>query len=306
MNDMLSSWNDTKNKKALTGFVERVTTKGNHDFVPASERIAVFDNDGTLWTEQPTLIEGLFAFDRIKEMIAKDPSMKDQQPFKAFLEHDLETIHALGKKGIVEFAFKSHEAETQGEFNKITSGWFSKAIHPHFKQLCTDCIYQPQLEVLDYLRTNGFKTFIVTGGGIEFVRTIAEKIYGIPPEQVIGSSGQTQFQLNGKKVEIKRLPALKSFDDREEKVVNINLHIGRRPVFVFGNSDGDLAMMKYALTGEGPRMALLLHHDDAQREVAYDKDFKLSPLNEALTVAKEWNIHVVSMKDDWNKVFPFE
>lgn len=303
---MLSSWNDTETKKAFIDFVKRVTTRDSRDFIPEAERIAVFDNDGTLWTEQPTMIEGLFAFDRIKEMVARDPSLKEKQPFKAFLERDMQAIHALGKKGIVEFVLKSHEAQTQEEFRKITTGWFSKAIHPRFKQLCTACIYQPQLEVLDHLRTNGFKTFIVTGGGIEFVRTIAEELYGIPAEQVVGSSSKTTFQLNGKKIEVQRISELRSFDDREEKVVNINLHIGKRPVFVFGNSDGDLAMMKYALTGERPAMAMLLHHDDEQREVAYDKDFRLSPLNEALTVAKEWNIHVVSMKNDWNKVFAFQ
>ncbi len=295
---MLSSWNDTENKKALINFVERVATKGSPEFVPVPRRIAVFDNDGTLWAEQPTVIEGFFAFDRIKEMVAKNPAMKDEQPFKAFLEHHLKTIHALGKKGIVEFAFKSHEAETQEDFNKISSDWFSKALHPHFKRLCTECIYQPQLEVLDYLRENGFKTFIVTGGGIEFVRTIAEKTYGIPPEQVVGSSGKTKFHINGKNVQVFRIPELNSFDDREEKVVNINLHIGRRPIFVSGNSDGDLRMMQYCLSGNGPRMAMLIHHDDAQREFAYDRDFKLSPLNEALDVAKEWGIHVVSMKND--------
>ncbi len=303
---MLSSWNDRENKKALIRFVERVTTKGSPDFVPVPERIAVFDNDGTLWAEQPTVIEGFFAFDSITEMVAKNPAMKDEQPFKAFLEHDLKTIHALGKQGIVEFVFKSHEAETQEDFNKITTDWFSSAKHPHFKRLCTECIYQPQLEVLDYLRANGFKTFIVTGGGIEFVRTVAEKIYGMPPEQVIGSSGKTKFEIKDKKVQVKRIPELNSFDDREEKVVNIDLHIGRRPIFVSGNSDGDLRMMQYILSGEGLRMAMLVHHDDAQREFAYDRDFKLSPLSEALDVAKEWGINVVSMKNDWNKVFTFE
>jgi phosphoglycolate phosphatase-like HAD superfamily hydrolase len=302
---MLPAWNDTENKKRLIDFVERVT-EGGHDFVPVAERIAVFDNDGTLWTEQPTVIEGLFSFDRINEMVAKDPAMKERQPYKAFLERDIKAIHALGKRGLIEFVFKAHEAETQEDFNTIADNWFSKAMHPHFKQLCTECIYKPQLELLDYLRANDFKTYIVTGGGIEFVRTVAEKIYGIPPEQVIGSSGKTQFQLKGKKVQVCRIPELNSFDDREEKVVNINLHIGRRPIFAFGNSDGDLRMMQYVLSGEGPRMAMLLHHDDAQREFAYDRDFKLSPLNEALDVAKDWGIHIVSIKNDWNKVFAFE
>ncbi|HEY7162758.1 MAG TPA: HAD family hydrolase, partial [Acidobacteriota bacterium] len=270
---MLPSWNDTKNKKAIIDFVERVTIKSSKDFVPESERIAVFDNDGTLWTEHQTMVEGFFAFDRIKEMIAKDPSMKDRQPFKAFLEKDLKTIHELGKKGIIEFVFKSHEASTQDEFRNIAAEWFDKARHPYFKQPYTSCIYQPQIELLNYLRSNGFKIFIVTGGGIVFVRTVAEKIYGIPAEQVVGSSGKTKFEFNEKKVIVSRLGELNSFDDREEKVVNINLHIGRRPIFAFGNSDGDLAMMQYVLSGDGPRMAMLLHHDDARREFAYDKDF---------------------------------
>jgi phosphoglycolate phosphatase-like HAD superfamily hydrolase len=303
---MLSSWKDTKNKKAILDFVERITSAGNPDFIPVPERMAVFDNDGTLWTEQTTMVEGFFVFDRIKEMVAKDPSMKEKQPFKAFLEKDIKAIHAMGKKGLVEFVLKAHEAQTQEEFRKIVADWFERSTHPHFKQPYSKCIFQPQVELLEYLRANGFKTFIVTGGGIEFVRTVAEKIYGIPSEQVVGSSTKTKFQLNGKKVEVCRTGELGSFDDREEKVVNINLHIGRRPVFVFGNSDGDLAMMKYTRSGEGPTMAMLLHHDDAEREIAYDKDFKLSPLNEALQVANDWGIHVVSMKNDWNKVFAFQ
>jgi phosphoserine phosphatase len=303
---MLNSWNNIENKKAIIDFVERVSTKENADFVPEEERIAVFDNDGTLWTEQPTMVEGFFVFNRINEMVAKDPSMKDKQPYKAFLEKDWKTIHALGKEGVVEFVMKSHDAATQEEFKKIADDWFSTATHPYFKQLCTTCIFQPQLELLGYLRANGFKTFIVTGGGIEFVRTIAERIYGIPSEQVIGSSSKTKFELDGKKVMVSRLGELRSFNDREEKVVNINLHIGRRPLFAFGNSDGDLKMMQYTLSGDGPRMAMLIHHDDKEREFAYDKDFNLSPLNEALTVAKDWGIHVVSMKNDWGKVFAFE
>ena len=209
---MLNSRNDTANKKAVIDFVQHVSTEGSKDFVPVAERIAVFDNDGTLWAEQPTFIEGLFAFERIKEMIADNPSMKEQQPFKAFLEHDLKTIHTLGKKGIMEFVFKSHEAQTLEDFKKIAVQWFANGIHPHFKRKCMECIFQPQLELLDYLRANGFKTFIVTGGGIELVRAIAEKIYGIPPEQVIGSSRKTQFDINEKKVQVRRLAELNSFE----------------------------------------------------------------------------------------------
>jgi phosphoserine phosphatase len=303
---MLSSWNDTKTKKAIIDFVEKVSKEGSSGFVPVAERIAVFDNDGTLWTENPDFIEALFSFDRMKEMIAKDPSLKEQPPFKPFIEKDMKAIQEIGLRGIADFVFKTHAAATQEEFNSITSQWFDKAAHPYYNHPVTQCIYQPQHELLDYLRSNGFKTFIVTGGGIEFVRTIAEKIYGIPPEQVIGSSSKTSFDIQDKKVQVKRIMDINSFDDREEKVVNISLHIGRRPIFVFGNSDGDLRMMQYALSGKRPAIALLVHHDDADREKAYDKDFKLSPLNETLAVAKEWNIHLVSMKNDWNKVFAFE
>ena len=303
---MLSSWNDTETKKAIMDFVDAVVTEGGPGFVPIPERIAVFDNDGTLWTEQPTLVEGFFAIDRIKEMADSNPSLKDIQPFKAFLEKDLLMIHQLGKKGLVEFVFKSHEAETQESFTKIALTWFENGQNSHFKQLCRKCFFKPQIELLDYLRQNGFKIFIVTGGGIEFVRAVAEKIYGIPPEQVIGSSTKTEFAIDGKEISIKRISELNSFDDREAKVLNIQLHIGRRPILAFGNSDGDLRMMQYVLGGKGSRMALLLHHDDASREIKYDCDFKLSPLKEALEVAEEWGIRVVSMKNDWKQVFEFD
>lgn len=303
---MLASWNDTETKRALIDFVERVTEESSNEYVRPQERIAVFDNDGTLWTEQPIQIEGLFAFDRLKEIVANNPDLRHAQPFKAFIEKDRAAIHALGKKGLAEFIFKTHEAATQEEFNVIAGEWFSKAIHPLLSQPVTKCIYKPQHELLDYLRAYDFKIFIVTGGGLEFVRTIAEKIYGIPPEQVIGSSGKIAFDIKEKNVQVRRISELNSFDDREEKVVNISLHIGRRPIFVFGNSDGDLRMLQYALSGNGARMAMLLHHDDAEREVAYDKDFRLSPLSEALDVASEWGINVVSMKNDWNKVFSFD
>jgi phosphoglycolate phosphatase-like HAD superfamily hydrolase len=303
---MLQSWNETTTKKALIDFVERVTKKDSPHFVPEPERIAVFDNDGTLWAENPTYVEGLFAIDRMKEMVAKDPSLKDSPVFKPFIDKDIEAIHKLGIKGIEQFVLKTHEADTQEAFSAIASQWFDKAVYAYYKNPVVRCYYQPQHELLQYLRANGFKTFIVTGGGLEFVRAIAEKIYGIPPEQVIGSSNKVTFDLQEKNVAVKRISELKSFDDREEKVVNISLHIGRRPVFVFGNSDGDLRMMQYCLSGKGPRIAFLLHHDDAERERAYDKDFALSILKEALDVAGEWGIHVVSMKNDWKKVFAFE
>jgi len=305
MHDFLPSWNNRENKKAIIDFVKAVTTESRPGFIPEPERIAVFDNDGTLWTEQPTVVEGFFAFDRIREMVSKNPAMKEVQPYKAFLEKDIETIHKLGKKGLIEFVLKSHEAKTQESFSKIAKDWFEEGRNTYFKELCSQCFFKPQIELLHYLRQNGFKTFIVTGGGIEFVRAIAEKIYGIPPEQVIGSSSKTEFAMNGNEISIKRLSELNSFDDRETKALNIHLHIGRRPILAFGNSDGDLCMMQYVLAGNGSRMALLLHHDDAEREFKYDRDYRLSPLKEALEVASEWGIRVVSVKEDWNRVFEF-
>jgi len=302
---MLKSWNNTQNKKAIIDFVERVTTEGSKDFVVPSERIAVFDNDGTLWTEYPLLIEGSFALDRLMEMAEKDPSLKNSATLKPFIEKDIKAIQALGMKGIVEIVMKTHEAANQEDFGSMVSKWFETAVLSRYNNPVTKCIYQPQVELLDYLRANGFKTFIVTGGGIEFVRAIAEQIYGIPREQVIGSNNKMEFEIKERNVQLKRINELRSFDDREEKVVNISLHIGRRPIFAFGNSDGDLRMMQYTLAGKNPAIALLLHHDDEEREKAYDSDFKISPLKEALEVAEDWNIHVVSMKNDWKKVFSF-
>lgn len=302
MNNILPSWNDGENKSAIIDFVKKVTTKGA-DFVSEENRIATFDNDGTLWTEYPMQIEIFFTADRIRELAEENPEMKTTQPFKAMLEKDFETLKSLGKKGLMELVIKSHHAESPGDFNKMVSEWFTTAVHPKYKILCKECTYKPQIELLEYLRANGFKTFIVSGGGIDFMRNITQEIYGIPTEQVIGSSVKTKLNADGKNIDIKRIPELNSFDDREVKALNIHLHIGKRPIFVSGNSDGDLKMMQYALSGDKPGMAMLIHHDDAEREAAYDRDFKLSPLSEALDVAKDWGINVVSMKNDWKKIF---
>lgn len=303
MTNILPSWNDTCVKKAIIDFVERVTDKNSSDFIQKSDRIAVFDNDGTLWTEQPMQIQGLFANDRLKFLAVKNPAMKETQPYKAFFEHDHKTLASFGKKELMEFVFTTHDGKTPEEFTSHVSEWFAAAEHPLLKTSYSNCIYKPQVELLEYLRANGFKTFIVSGGGVDFMRVIAEKYYGIPNEQVIGSSGKTKLEMENNKPVVTRLHELNSFDDREEKVLNIHLHIGKRPVFVFGNSDGDLKMMQYTLSGGGARMALLLHHDDAKRETAYDKDFKLSPLKEALEVVNDWGINIVSMQKDWKKVF---
>jgi phosphoglycolate phosphatase-like HAD superfamily hydrolase len=280
-----------------------VTQEGGPDYVPPPERIATFDNDGTLWCEQPVQVQVFFAQDRLKALAEKDPSLKERQPFKAFLEHDRKTLKSLGKQAVFETAFVTHAGVTEEAFGEIARDWFAAAKHPKLDRLFTQCIYAPQVELLEFLRANGFKTFIVSGGGIDLMRAFAEAAYGIPPEQVIGSSVKTAFDVDGDTIGLMKLSELNSFDDREVKVQNIGLHIGRRPILAFGNSDGDLAMLRYTKAGQGARLALLLHHDDAEREFAYDRAFKLSPLVEALDKAADYGIAVVSMKQDWKQVF---
>jgi phosphoserine phosphatase len=300
---MLASWNDGAAKSAILDFVARVTRQGGRDYVPPAERIATFDNDGTLWCEQPVQVQVFFLVDRVKALAAKDSSIKERQPFKALLERDLKTLHDLGKKGLMELFAATHAGMTEDEFGSIVKSWFASAKHPKLGRAFTQVTYQPQVELLGYLRDNGFRTFIVSGGGVDFMRVISESAYGVPRDQVIGSSGKTRFDVAEGRVVLTKLAELGSFDDREAKVQNIGLHIGRRPILAFGNSDGDLAMLRYTKSGPGARLALLIHHDDGDREVAYDRDFKLSPLVEALDKATEYGITVVSMKRDWKTVF---
>jgi phosphoserine phosphatase len=300
----LPSWNDGTARAAVLDFVARVTKEGGPDFVPAAERIATFDNDGTLWCEQPMQVQVFFLVDRIKELAAKDPSLNERQPFKALLERDMKMLRDLGRQGLFELAFAAHAGVTDEAFDTIARTWFASAKHPKFQRLFTRCTFQPQIELLEYLRANGFKTFIVSGGGIGLMRAFAEAAYGIPSEQVIGSSVKTRLEIDNGRVQLMRSAELGSFHDREVKVQNIGLHIGRRPIFAFGNSDGDLAMLRYTKTGPGARLAMLIHHDDAEREVAYDREFRLSPLVEALDNATEYGITLVSMKRDWKTVFP--
>jgi phosphoserine phosphatase len=280
-----------------------VTRQGGPDFVPPAGRIATFDNDGTLWCEQPLHVQVFFLIDRVKELAAKDPTIAQRQPFKALLEHDLKTLYGLGKQAILELVFTTHSGMTDEEFVEIAHRWLSTARHPKFGRLFKECVYRPQIELLDYLRLNGFKTYIVSGGGVDFMRAYAEEVYGIPQEQVIGSSVKMRFEITDKGGVLMKASGLNSFDDREEKPQNIGLHIGRRPILAFGNSDGDLAMLRYTKGGAGARLALIIHHDDADREVAYNRDFRLSPLGEALDKAKEYGITVVSMRRDWNAIF---
>jgi phosphoserine phosphatase len=303
MRDTIPSWKNSAAKMAIVDFVRAVTTEGGPDYRRPAERIAVFDNDGTLWCEQPVPVQALFIRDRIMALAAEDPSLGERQPFKAFLERDFKTLQSLGKQAIFTIGFAVHAGVTADKFQKIATAWLKAVQHPTLHRPPTDVVYQPQIELLKYLRANGFKTFIVSGGGADFIRAFAERVYGVPPEQVIGSTVKTRFEAHNGHCDLLKLAELDSFDDREAKAANIGLHIGRRPIFAFGNSDGDLAMLRYTAGGEGRRLALLLHHDDAEREVAYDREFRLSPLAEALDHAGDFHIQVVSMKNDWAAVF---
>jgi hypothetical protein len=302
--DPLPSWNSGFVKATLLDFVAQVTTPGGPTYVPPSQRIATFDNDGTLWCERPFLVQLYFLLDRVKAIAAENPTLANQQPFKAILENDQETMATFTKKDLVTLVFATHAGMTQEEFLAIATSWLDSALHPQLQQSFKACIYQPMRELLDFLTTHGFKNYIVTGGGVDFVRAISEEVYGIPPEQVIGSSGKLKFELQGETLTLTKQPELNSFNDREAKVENIALHIGLRPLLAFGNSDGDLAMLRYTAAGPGKRLALLLHHDDSDREYAYDRDFKISPLIEGLEeVPRLSGGMLVSMQQDWQRVF---
>ncbi|MDR0181823.1 HAD family hydrolase [Lysobacter arvi] len=299
----LPSWNDGAAKSAILDFVARTTREGGPDYVPPAERIAVFDNDGTLWCEFPLLVQVFFALAEVKRLAQQDPLLLRKPAFRAMIDGDVKALMSLPRKDVLEPAFATHAGMTVEQFHANAWRWLRQAEHPRLGRRFIDNAYVPQRELLGHLRTNGFRTYIVTGGGVEFVRVVAERLYGIPPEQVIGSSTKMKLEDGPDGMVLRKLPELGSFDDRDEKVVNIALHIGRRPVFAFGNSDGDLAMIRYTLAGTGPRMAWYLHHDDATREFAYDRDFRLSPFGEGLDRATELGIGVVSMKRDWNRVF---
>lgn len=305
--DPLPSWNSGFAKAAILDFVTQISTEGGVAYVPPSQRIATFDNDGTLWCERPFLVQIYFLVDRIKAIATENPDLANQQPFKAILENDQETIATFTKKELVTLVFATHAGMPQEVFQAIATSWLNTAKHPRFQQLFKACIYQPMRELLDFLKAYEFKNYIVTGGGVDFVRAIAEEIYDIPPEQVIGSSGKLKFELQSDTPILSKLPELNNFNDREAKVENIALHIGHRPILAFGNSDGDLAMLRYTAAGSGNRLALLLHHDDSDREYVYDRDFKISPLIEGLDVVPTLKGGVlVSMKQDWNRIFPKE
>jgi len=303
----LAAWNDGQAKQSILDFVRRVTTAGSPDFVPVPERIAVFDNDGTLWPEQPPIsFQGQFVFDRVRALAPQHPEWSDTQPFKGVIENDLESVAASGEKGLLEMAVATHSGMTTDEFERIVKEWLAVTKHPRFNRPYTDLVYQPMLELLVFLRANGFKTYIVSGGGVEFVRTFSERVYGIPPEQIVGSSIALKYEvLNGKPV-LTRQPKVDFVDDKEGKVVGIQKFIGRRPIAAFGNSDGDFAMLEWVTAGTGPRFGLLVHHDDAAREFAYDRTSAAGKLDRGLDEAKARGWTLVSMKTDWRHVFQFE
>jgi phosphoglycolate phosphatase-like HAD superfamily hydrolase len=304
--DPLPSWNDTAPKKSIIAFVEKVTKEGSPDFVPVDERIATFDNDGTLWSEQPMYVQLAFALDRVKQLAPSHPEWKTTQPFKGVLEGDMKAVAASGEKGLVELIMATHTGMTVEQFQKIVTDWLTTATHPKYHKPYTECIYQPMVELLAYLRANGFKTYIVSGGGIEFMRPWVEKAYGIPREQVVGSSSKTQFEMVDGKPDLRRLPQMNFIDDGPGKPVGINQYIGRRPIAAFGNSDGDQQMLEWTAAGAGARFMLIVHHTDAEREYAYDRKSSFGKLDKALDEANAKGWTVVSMKDDWKKIFAFD
>jgi phosphoserine phosphatase len=304
--DPLPSWNDTAPKKAIVAFVEKVTKEGSPDFVPVPERIATFDNDGCLWSEQPMYFQAFFIFDRIKQLAPQHPEWKTKEPFASVLKGDVKSALSGGEHALVEMAMATHAGMTTEEFERIVTDWIAAAKHPKTGRLFTEMVYQPMLELLAYLRANGFKTFIVSGGGIEFMRPWTERVYGIPPEQVIGSSIKTKFELRDGKPVLVRLPEINFVDDKAGKPVGIQMHIGRRPTAAFGNSDGDLQMLQWTTAGAGPRFALYVHHTDAEREWAYDSKSSIGRLDKGLDEAEAKGWTVVDMKNDWRRVFAFE
>jgi phosphoserine phosphatase len=301
--DALPSWNDGATKARIVAFVQAVTEPGGKDFVPVPERIAVFDNDGTLWAEQPAYFQALFIRDRIHALAPQHPEWKTQEPYASLLKGDLKAVLAGGEKALLQLAMSTHAGMTTDEFRQTVSDWIATARHPKTGRLYTEMTYAPMRELLVYLRANGFKTWIVSGGGIEFMRPWAERVYGVPPEQVIGSSIQTQYEVRKGQPVLVRLPALNFVDDKAGKPVGIHQHIGRRPIAAFGNSDGDFEMLSWATSGAGARLGVIVHHDDAEREYAYDRKSHIGKLDRGLNEAGALGWTVVSMKDDWKTVF---
>jgi phosphoserine phosphatase len=299
----LPSWNDGAAKSRILGFVQAVTDKASKDYVAPADRIAVFDNDGTLWSERPAYFQLAFAIDRVRALAPRHPEWKTQQPFKAALEGDLNALLAAGERGLLQLIMASHAGMTSDEFTQVVKDWLVAARHPTLNRPYTELVFQPMLEVLDYLRANGFRTYIVSGGGVEFVRAFSEQIYGIPPEQVIGSSIKTRYEVRNGKPVIVRLAEIDFIDDKAGKPVGIHKFIGRRPIAAFGNSDGDFEMLEWVTSGPGPRLGTMVHHDDATREFAYDRTSHIGRLARGLDEAPQRGWTIASMKRDWSAVY---
>jgi len=302
--DLLPSWNDGPAKARIVGFVQAVTDKGGKDYVAPADRIAVFDNDGTLWSEQPAYFQLLFAIDRVKALAPTHPEWKTKQPFKAVLDGDMKALAASGEKGIAQLVMATHAGMTTDEFARVVKDWLATARHPKLERPYTDLVFQPMLELLDYLRANGFKTYIVSGGGIDFLRVFAEERYGIPPEQVIGSSIRTKYEVRDGKPAIVRLAEIDFIDDKAGKPIGIQKFIGKRPIAAFGNSDGDFQMLEWTTAAPGARLGVIVRHDDAEREFAYDRNSHVGRLARGLDEAPARGWTLVSMKSDWNQVYP--
>ena len=304
--DPLPSWNDGPTKNAIMAYVDNVTLEGSANFIPIVDRIATFDNDGNLWSEQPAYFQLFFAIDRIKALAAEHPEWKTTQPYQSVLEDDMSTLMSYGEHGLIKIVMASHAGNTVEEFEEIVNNWLTTAKHPRFDRPYTDLVYQPMLELLTYLRAHSFKTFVVSGGGIEFMRPWVEGVYGIPKDQVVGSSIKTEFVMEDGVAKIKRLPELDFIDDKEGKPLGINKFIGRKPVFASGNSDGDLQMLQYTDSNNYPSFQLYLHHTDAEREWAYDRESSIGRLDKGLDEANSKGWTVIDMKTDWKTIYPFQ
>ena len=303
----LPSWNEVAAKRAILEFVDRVTKEGGPDFVPPAERIAVFDNDGTLWCEQPIYVQFAFVLDRVKALAPQHAEWKNQEPFAFVLKSDLRGLSAAGEKGALELMAATHTGMTTDEFSQTVSQWIKMARHPKYQRPYTECVYQPMLELLAFLRASGFKTYIVSGGGVEFMRPWAEQVYGVPPEQVIGSSGKLTYELRGDVPVLLKLPEIDLIDDKAGKPVGIQERIGRRPIAAFGNSDGDYEMLRWTTADAGParpRFGLIVRHTDGEREYAYDRQSQIGRLEKALDEANNRGWNVVDMQRDWKTIFP--
>ncbi|MBL4600427.1 MAG: haloacid dehalogenase-like hydrolase [Rhizobiaceae bacterium] len=304
--DLLPSWQDGATKNSIISFVDKVTKIGGPDFIEPADRVAVFDNDGTLWSEQPIYFQLAFALDRVKALAPKHPEWKDTQPFKAVLENDTKALIKSGKRGLMELMMASHVGMSTDQFAEIVDAWISSAMHPKTGKLYSEMVFQPMIELLGYLRENGFMTYIVSGGGIEFMRPWTYRVYGVPPEQVIGSSVKVKYEMKDGNPVLTRLPEINFIDDKAGKPVGIHYHIGKRPVMAFGNSDGDFEMLEWTTSASGARFGLLVHHDDAKREYAYDRKSHIGQLDRGLDEAPKRGWSITSMKSDWKCIYKYQ